>query len=56
VAEFGMLLRESAYRGQASFDSVRARAKTFLGDDKEGYRAEFVRLVDRAASLKDSGQ
>ena len=56
VAEFGMLLRESAYRGQASFDSLRARAKTFLGDDKEGYRAEFVRLVDRTASLRDSGR
>jgi len=53
VAEFGMLLRESPSRGQASFESAGARAKTFLGRDTEGYRAEFVRLVERAASLMD---
>jgi len=52
VAEFGMLLRESPSRGQASFQSVRARARKFQGEDEEGYRAEFVRLVDRAATLR----
>jgi Ca-activated chloride channel family protein len=52
VAEFGMLLRESPARGQASFQSASARARKFLGDDEEGYRGEFVRLVDRAATLR----
>jgi Ca-activated chloride channel family protein len=52
VAEFGMLLRDSPSRGQASFGSVSARASKFLGDDEEGYRGEFVRLVDRAATLR----
>jgi len=52
VAEFGMLLRESPARGQASFRSAGARARKFLGEDEEGYRAEFVRLVDRVATLR----
>jgi Ca-activated chloride channel family protein len=56
VAEFGMLLRQSAFRGEASFESASTRARKFLGSDPEGYRAEFVRLIDRAASLRDSGQ
>jgi Ca-activated chloride channel homolog len=51
VAEFGMLLRQSDYRGHASFRAVAARAKAFRGPDLEGYRAEFARLVDTAAML-----
>ncbi len=52
VAEFGLLLRESDYRGRASFDGVIARTRTFRGSDTEGYRAEFTRMVDLAAGLK----
>ena len=50
VAEFGMLLRESSSLGQASFESASARARQFRGE--EGYRDEFIRLVGRAASLR----
>ncbi len=53
VAEFGMLLRESPFRGNASFESAKALAKTFAGEDEEGYRAQFVQLVDRAAMLRE---
>ena len=52
VAEFGMLLRESPHRGTASFASVSIRARKFRGEDSEGYRAEFVRLSELAASLR----
>jgi Ca-activated chloride channel family protein len=52
VAEFGMLLRGSPALGDASFRSASERARRFLGDDEQGYRAEFVRLVDRAAHLR----
>jgi Ca-activated chloride channel family protein len=51
VAEFGMLLRGSDYRANASYESVAARARLFRGADAEGYRSEFIRLVDRAAKL-----
>jgi Ca-activated chloride channel family protein len=53
VAEFGMLLRQSDYRGNASFASALERARRFRGQDEDGYRAEFVRLVDLAAGLQN---
>ena len=51
VAEFGLLLRQSAYSGNASFAAALNRARTFRGRDDDGYRAEFVRLVDLASGL-----
>ena len=47
VAAFGMLLRDSEYRGSATLESVLAMARSSLGEDKGGYRAEFVKLVER---------
>jgi Ca-activated chloride channel family protein len=52
VAEFGLLLRNSNHRGNASFESVLRRARAFRGSDAEGYRSEFVTLVDLAAGLR----
>ena len=54
VAEFGMLLRGSNYKGSASFKSIIEKAKKGLGDDVHGYRAEFIRLVERAELLMKS--
>jgi Ca-activated chloride channel family protein len=51
VAEFGLLLKASAYRGSASFEDVIATARASLGADPDGYRAEFVRLANAAQSL-----
>ncbi len=51
IAEFGMLLRRSEFKGQATWESARAMAKRYRGDDPDGYRAEFVRLVELAAAL-----
>jgi Ca-activated chloride channel family protein len=53
VAEFGMLLRDSPNRGAASFESLIQRARKHRSADAEGYRAEFVRLAELAASLKN---
>ncbi len=53
VAEFGMVLRESPDRGTASFESLTARARTFRGDDTDGYRAQFIQLAERAATLRE---
>jgi Ca-activated chloride channel family protein len=52
VAQFGMLLRQSEFKGQASWSSAQALARKFRGDDPGGYRAEFVRLLDLAAALE----
>lgn len=51
VAEFGMLLRNSSFKQQASFKNVVSLAGNALGTDAEGYRKEFVQLVQRATSL-----
>jgi len=51
VAEFGMLLRGSAHRGQASLAHVTATAAGALGTDPGGLRAEFLDLVREAGAL-----
>ena len=51
VAEFGMLLRNSKHKGSASYSAAAARARNFRGSDPEGYRAEFIKLVDLTAAL-----
>jgi Ca-activated chloride channel family protein len=51
VAEFGMLLTGSDHRSHASYKSAVSRARMYRGSDPEGYRGEFVRLVDLAAGL-----
>jgi Ca-activated chloride channel family protein len=48
VAEFGMLLRDSAFKGQSSFAAALDLAKRFKGDDPHGHRAEFIRLIGAA--------
>ena len=51
VASFGMLLRGSAYKGDFTYDKVKALAGKSLGADKEGYRAEFIDMVEDAEDL-----
>jgi Ca-activated chloride channel homolog len=52
VAEAGMLLRGSKHAGSGSYAAAVTRARTFRGDDAEGYRAEFIRLMEMASSLR----
>jgi Ca-activated chloride channel family protein len=48
VAGFGMLLRESEFAKDLSFDQVRELAMSGLGKDEQGYRDEFLKLIDAA--------
>ncbi|WP_353932050.1 von Willebrand factor type A domain-containing protein [Okeanomitos corallinicola TIOX110] len=45
VATFGMILRDSEYKGNANYDLVMQLANQGKGEDQEGYRSEFIRLV-----------
>jgi Ca-activated chloride channel homolog len=56
VAEFGMLLRDSKHAGRASYGSVLDRARRFSRDDRDGYQAEFISLVEQAARLAGKNQ
>ncbi|MFK7774163.1 MAG: von Willebrand factor type A domain-containing protein [Saprospiraceae bacterium] len=48
VASFGMLLRDSKFKGDADFDKVLKIAQISLGKDEFGYRNEFLELVKKA--------
>ena len=52
VAEWGMLLRNSKYKAKSSFSQVLDLAKNAIGKDEEGYRKEFIRLVEVSEKLK----
>ncbi|GAB3896630.1 VWA domain-containing protein [Larkinella knui] len=56
VAEFGLLLRDSEFKGTAHYNQVETLAKQALGRDPEGYRREFVRLVKLAHSLSNGSE
>ena len=51
VAMFAQLLKDSDFKGEATYDKVIETANKGLSFDPEGYRAEFVRLVQRAKGL-----
>jgi len=52
VAEFGLLLRNSRYKGNASFRNVSNLAEGALGNDLRNYRNDFLTLVGKAQQLK----
>lgn len=54
VAEFGMLLRESQFSQDADISTVISLAKGARGEDEEGYRSEFIRLVESSRFLASS--
>ena len=54
VVEFALLMKDSAHKGSASFETVVKRARAAKGADDNGWRAEFIRLVETAELLKDS--
>ncbi len=51
VAGFGMLLRDSKYKGDARYAGVAQLARAAAAADAHGYRAEFIQLVERAQTL-----
>ncbi|HEY2414639.1 MAG TPA: von Willebrand factor type A domain-containing protein [Pirellulaceae bacterium] len=51
VASFGMVLRQSQYRGTSNLAAVEEIASGSLGTDIGGYRAEFIDLVRKAQAL-----
>ncbi|MBF0386548.1 MAG: VWA domain-containing protein [Candidatus Omnitrophica bacterium] len=56
VAEFGMLLRGSEFRGYASYDRVLNDTRNNIGNDPNGLRAEFISLVETARSIMPQPQ
>ena len=53
VAAFGMVLRDSKYKGGLTYREVLSLARAARGRDDDGYRGEFVRLVETASLLAE---
>jgi len=51
VASFGMILRNSPYKGVSTPEFVLEMATEGKGVDRNGYRAEFIELVKKAMPL-----
>jgi Ca-activated chloride channel family protein len=51
VAEWGLVVRNSEYKGSANYAQILEMARRAKGADPQGYRAEFIRLVEMAELL-----
>ena len=54
VAEFGLVLKNSKYKGAANYPQCRSLAMSSKGKDPHGYRQEFIELVDEVIQLNTS--
>ena len=52
VAGFGMLLRDSKYKGTTNVGLILDLARPAVGADRHGYRKEFLELVEKVRKLK----
>jgi Ca-activated chloride channel homolog len=52
VAQFGLILRDSRYKGNSNFTRARNLANSSLGSDLKNYRNDFLNLIDKASALK----
>ncbi len=51
VAMFAQLIKDSQYKGAGSYDKAITLAQKGFGSDEQGYRREFVRLMETAKGL-----
>lgn len=54
VAEFGLLLRNSSFKENATYSQTIQLAKESKENDEDGYKAEFLQLVQSASALAKS--
>ena len=52
VASFGMLLRNSEFKGNTTIDSLVRLAQNSKGKDENGYRSEFIQLAKTVKDLR----
>ena len=53
VASFGMLLRDSDYKGGLNYTELIEKARAAKGEDRNGYRAEFIKLLEMSELLAE---
>jgi Ca-activated chloride channel family protein len=56
VAMFGMMLKNSPHKGNTSYKHILALAQSAKGKDKDGYRAEYISLVQQVSGKLGYGE
>lgn len=51
VAAYGMVLRDSEHKGSSSYKMIMDIARDAKGEDRDGYRAAFIQMVDMTQLL-----
>jgi Ca-activated chloride channel homolog len=52
VSEFGMILRNSEFKGNATLDGAAKLARSARGEDEDGYRSELIRLINTVKDMR----
>jgi Ca-activated chloride channel family protein len=52
VTEFGMILRDSEFTGNATLETAASLARAARGEDTDGYRSEMIRLIETVSDMK----
>jgi Ca-activated chloride channel family protein len=52
VSEFGMILRNSEFKGNATLSGAVKLARSARGEDEDGYRSELIRLIDTVKDMR----
>ncbi len=52
VSEFGMILRNSEFKGGSTLGQAEKLARSARGEDEEGYRSELIRLIDTVKGMR----
>lgn len=52
VSEFGMILRNSEFKGNATLDGAAKLARSAKGEDEDGYRSELIRLIGTVKDMR----
>ena len=53
VTQFGLILRDSKYKADSSFKSIKSLTEESKGKDPHGYRKEFLQMVEKAEALAE---
>jgi Ca-activated chloride channel homolog len=54
VAAFGQVIKESSYKGDFDYRKIIDLAESAKGSDTEGYRQEFINLVEKAMKITNN--
>lgn len=52
VSEFGMILRNSEFKGNSTLEGASNLARSARGEDEDGYRSELVRLINTVKDMR----